>query len=173
MAITKNFRTFAPKKPIDNMTQLVVTVNDNAMLPQLRTAIKQLRGVETVRSVRKSSMPKTGKLRQELTDRLTSLGNLHDGWDGADSKAIDRKCITKLKSALSKATEKQLSGWLLFPDARGYLYFDYTGEHGTAGITMTGDSLVYFIQRGDVLEKSDGIPFSSTNLISILKSVNA
>ena len=90
LAITKNFRTFAPKKPIDNMIQLVVTVNDNAMLPQLRTAIKQLRGVETVRSVRKSSMPKTGKLRQELTDRLTSLGNLHDGWDGADSKAIDR-----------------------------------------------------------------------------------
>ena len=154
------------------MTQLVVTVNDNAMLPQLRMAIRQLRGVETVRSVRNTSVRNIGKLRQELTNRLMSLSKLNDGWDGADSKAIDRQCITKLKSALSKATEKQLSGWVLFPDARGYLYFDYTGEHGTAGITMTGDTLISFVQKGDTFEKNDGIPFTTASFISILTSVN-
>ena len=173
MAITKNFRTFVPKKPIKDMTQLVVTVNDNAMLPQLRTAIRQLRGVEKVRSVRNASVCNVGKLRQELTNRLDSLSKLHDGWDGTDSKAIDRRCIVKLRSALNKATERQLSGWVLFPDARGYLYFDYTGEHGTAGITMTGDTLISFVQKGDTLEKNDGIPFTTASFISILKNVNA
>lgn len=155
------------------MTQLVVTVNDSAMLPQLRTAIRQLRGVEKVRSVRNVSVRMEGKLRRELSNRLASLSKLQDGWDGADSKAIDRQCIAKFKSVLSKATEKQLSGWALFPDARGYLYFDYTGEHVTAGITMTGDTLISFVQKGDTLEKNDGIPFTTASFISLLKNVNA
>ena len=172
LVVSNLLLNFAPKKSIDDMTQLVVTVSDNAMLPQLKTAIRQLRGVEKVMPVRNPAMHKVCKLRQELTDRLVSLSSLHDGWDGSDSKAIDRKCISKMKAALSKATEKQLAGWTLFPDARGFLYFDYTGEQGTAGITMTGNSLVYFIQKGDVLEKNDGIPFSSSNLLSILNSVN-
>ena len=154
------------------MTQLVVTVNDSAMLPQLRTAIRQLRGVEKVRFVRNSSVRNIGKLRQELINRLDSLSKLHDGWDGADSKAIDRQCVAKLRTALNKATEKQLAGWVLFPDARGYLYLDYTGKNGTAGITMTADSLVYFIQKDNAFEKNNGILFSSANLISILNSVN-
>lgn len=115
----------------------------------------------------------TGKLRQELTNRLASLSKLQDGWDGADSKAIDRQCITKFKSVLSKATEKQLSGWVLFPDARGYLYLDYTGKHTTAGITMTGETLISFVQKGDTLEKNDGIPFTTASFMSLLKKINA
>ena len=111
--------------------------------------------------------------RQELIEQLKSFSQLKDGWDGTDSKAIDSWCVSKLMLSLHLATEKQLSGWVLFPDARGYLYFDYTSERGTAGITMTGDILVYFIQRGDILEKNNGIPFSSSNFISILKSINA
>lgn len=158
------------------MTHLVVTINDNAMLPQLKTAIKQLRGVVGVKSLRtggkSASKRKVGKLRQELTERLASLSRLEDGWDGVGSKAIDRQCVTKLRAAFNKATEKQLAGWVLFPDARGYLYLDYMGKNGTAGITITADSLVYFIQKGDSLEKNNGILFSSANLISILKSVN-
>lgn len=158
------------------MTQLLVTINDNSMLPQLRTAIKQLRGVVGVRSMRAeskaSSVRQVGKLHQELTERLANLSLLEDGWDGVGSKAIDRQCVTKLRAALNKATEKQLAGWALFPDARGYLYLDYTGKNGAAGITLTGDSLVYFIQKGDSLEKNNGIMFSSANLITILKTVN-
>ena len=158
------------------MTQLVVTINDNAMLPQLRTAIRQLRGVVEVRSVRKENagklIRKTGKLRQELIERLIALSDLEDGWGGTDSKAIDRRCISRLKAALNRATEQQLYGWTLFPDAHGYLYFDYTGEKVTAGITMTGNSLISFVQRGDVLEKNDGIQFTTANFISILRSVN-
>ena len=158
------------------MTQLVVTISDNAMLPQLRTAIRQLRGVVEVKSVRKenASKPvrKSGKLHREFLERLMALSDLEDGWDGTDSKAIDRRCIARLKAALNRATEQQLYGWTLFPDAHGYLYFDYTGENVTAGITMTGNSLISFIQKGDVLEKNDGIPFSTANFISILRNIN-
>ncbi len=159
------------------MTQLVVTINENAMLPQLKTAIKQLRGVVEVKSLRaeskSASVRKSGKLHRELTVRLASLSQLEDGWDGVGSKAIDRQCVTKLRTALNRATEKQLSGWVLFPDARGCLYLDYTGKNGTAGITITADRLVYFIQKGNVLEKNNGILFTTANLISVLNKVNA
>lgn len=159
------------------MTQLVVTINENAMLPQLKTAIKQLRGVVEVKSLRaeskSASVRKSGKLHRELTVRLASLSQLEDGWDGVGSKAIDRQCVTKLRTALNRATEKQLSGWVLFPDARGYLYLDYTGKNGTAGVTITADRLVYFIQKGNVLEKNNGILFTTANLISVFNKVNA
>ena len=158
------------------MTQLIVTISDKAMSPRLITAIRQLRGVVEVKCVRvedaNESIRKTsGKLHQELMERLQALSDLEDGWDGKGSKAIDRSCITRLEDALNQATEQQLYGWTLFPDARGYLYFEYTGENMTAGITMTGNSLIYFVQKDDVLEKNDGILFSIANFISILQFV--
>ena len=38
------------------MPRVVVTVNDNAVLSHLRTAIKQLRGVERVSTLREDSL---------------------------------------------------------------------------------------------------------------------
>lgn len=157
------------------MPRLVVTVNDNAALSNLRTAIKQLRGVERVSTLRDASAKaKSGhnKLQQELFHRIDLLAQLSDEWDGVDSKAIDNQIIKKLRHALSKATEQQLNGWVLFPESHGYLYFDYTDENDSAGITIMPDSLVYFIQKNGKVQKKDGIAFTARNLISILKRVN-
>lgn len=157
------------------MPRLVVTVNDNVVLSHLRTAIKQLRGVEQVSTLRDASVKvksEHNKLQQELFHRIDSLAQLSDEWDGVDSKAIDNQIIKKLRHALSKATEQQLNGWVLFPESHGYLYFDYTDENDSAGITVMPDRLVYFIQKNGKVQKNDGIAFTARNLISILKRVN-
>ena len=157
------------------MPRLVVTVNDNAALSHLRIAIKQLRGVERVSTLRDASVKaksEHNKLQQELFHRIDSLAQLSDEWDGVDSKAIDNQIIKKLRHALSKATEQQLNGWVLFPESHGYLYFDYTDENDSAGITVMPDRLVYFIQKNGKVQKNDGIAFTARNLISILKRVN-
>lgn len=64
------------------MPRLVVTVTDNAALFHLRTAIKQLRGVERVSTLRDASAKaKSGhnKLLQELFHRIDTLAELTDG----------------------------------------------------------------------------------------------
>ena len=56
------------------MAQLLVTVNDNSQLPRLRTAIRQLRGVEQVAMLRKIEVPQVvsiqGKAHRELLERV-------------------------------------------------------------------------------------------------------
>jgi hypothetical protein len=107
-----------------------------------------------------------------MSQRISKLSQLADGWDGEDSKAINSQCIKKLQQTLDKTDDILLDGWTLFPDSHGYLYLDYTGNNCTAGITMMPDKLVYFIDKNDKLQKNDGLRFTSTNLISILKRVN-
>ena len=81
------------------MAQLLVTVNDNAQLPRLRTAIRQLKGVEQVAMLRKMKVPQKaltlGKVHQELLERVDSLEKLSEGWDGPDSKSIAPQSIRK------------------------------------------------------------------------------
>lgn len=158
------------------MPKLVVTVKDNVVMPRVRLAIRQLVGVErvfTLKDMSVSSTVKKGQLHYNMSQRINNLSQLADGWDGEDSKAIDTKCIKKLQQTLDKTDDILLDGWALFPDAHGYLYLDYTSDNCTAGITMMPDKLVYFIDKNDKLQKNDGLRFTSTNLISILKRVNA
>ena len=157
------------------MAQLVVTVNDNAQLPRLRTAIRQLKGVEQVAMLRETKAARSarlqGKIHCELEERVGSLGELADGWDGFDSKAIAPQSIRKFKNALGKIEEKLLQGWVLFPDAHGYLYLDYTGSDAVAGITMTSDRLIYFFKKDGRTVKNDGVAFTTRNLLAILERV--
>lgn len=158
------------------MPKLVVTVKDNVVMPRVRLAIRQLVGVErvfTLKDMSVSSTVKKGQFHYNMSQRINNLSQLADGWDGEDSKAIDTKCIKKLQQTLDKTDDILLDGWTLFPDAHGYLYFDYTSDNCTAGITMMPDKLIYFIEKGNKLQKNDGLRFTSTNLISILKRVNA
>lgn len=158
------------------MNRLVVTVNDRAQMRSLRSAIRQLKGVEQVTMLRESipmrckAVP--GKLHKELLERADSLGQLAEGWDGQASKAIAPQSIRRFKSAIAKAEETLLEGWILFPDARGYLYLDYNGSDAVAGITMTDNHLVYFFKKDGRTVRNDRAAFTSRNLLSILSRVH-
>lgn len=157
------------------MPRLVVTVNDCAVLSHLKTAIKQLHGVEQVTTLRDDSVKMESahnRLHQEFCQRIDALSQLADGWDGEGSKAIDAQLVKKLQRALMKAPEHQLDGWAIFPEAHGYLCLDYAGNNASAGITVMPDRMVYFIQKNGRLQKSNGIAFTLRNLLSILKRVN-
>ena len=158
------------------MPQLVITVNDNTSLPRLRTAIKQLKGVEQVSMLRESkkrgSAIRQGKLHRELQERADALGLLTDGWDGTDSKAIENNSIRKFKKAIEKADEKLLQGWVLFPDAHGYLYLDYTSSNAVAGITLANDRIIYFIKKDGRTVKNDRTSFTTRNFLALLERVH-
>ena len=156
------------------MPKLVVTVKDNDMMPRVRWANIQIEveHVFTLKDESASSVVKKGKLHDNLLQRINSLSKLEDGWDGEDSKAINRQCIGKLKQILDRTDDILLDGWTLFPDVHGYLYLDYTKSNCIAGITMMPDKMVYFIEKDGNLLKSDGLQITSENLISILRNVN-
>jgi hypothetical protein len=158
------------------MPQLLITVSDSTHLTHLRTAIRQLKGVEQVTMLREEKKRggsiRQGKLHRELKERVDSLGRLTDGWDGSDSKAIEAGCIRKFKAVIEKTDEKLLQGWLLFPDAHGYLYMDYTGGNAVAGITMTNDRMIYFFKKDGRTIKNNGTAFTTRNFLAILERVH-
>jgi hypothetical protein len=167
---------FATKEQKTDMPQLLITVSDSTHLPHLRTAIRQLKGVEQVAMLRsakkRKSLIRQGKLHRELQERVDSFGQFTDGWDGSDSKAIEAVCIRKFKAAIEKTDEKLLQGWLLFPDAHGYLYLDYTGGNAVAGITMTNDRMIYFFKKDGKTIKNDRAAFTTRNFLAILERVH-
>ena len=155
---------------------MIVTVNDSTQIGRLKTAIRQMKGVERIVMMREVKAPLSsvsiGALHKELQQRADSLGELADGWDGQDSKAIAPQSIRKFKLAIAKTKEALLEGWTLFPDARGYLYLDYTGNDAVAGITMTENRLTYFFTKDGRTVRNDGAAFTSRNFLSILSRVH-
>lgn len=151
------------------MTQLVVTLEDQAFLPNIRRILKSLQGVAKV-SVKTDSIG-SGPNYLRLSSRANELFKLHDGWDGPDSKAISRKLLLKFDEQVSRIDDAWLTDWTLFPEAHGYLYLDYSKDSTLAGITMTESQLTYFIKKEGTVEKGDGKKFSNSNLKSILKKV--
>lgn len=157
------------------MPQLIITINDNARLPVLKSAIRQLRGVDKVSTVRTKSRKKQSnicELHKKLQNRLTELSLLKDGWDGKDSKAICSECIQKLNNIIAKADGNWLTDWVIFPEAHGNLYLDYAHDSTTAGITLTPEKIIYFISKDGTTYKSDGIAFTARNLNHILKKTH-
>jgi hypothetical protein len=86
-----------------------------------------------------------------LLQRLAQLSELGDGWDGEGSHCISSTVLQFLARLDGSIDEQLLTGWTLFPDARGYAYFDYTHGHDIAGITVAPHKLVAFSKiRGNV-----------------------
>ena len=129
-----------------------------------------MKGVAKVTTLRRSNTKgAVGKYHASMEDRLAELSLLKEGWDGQDSKAIEKVCIDGLRNALEIIPDRLLKNWVLFPDAHGYLYLDYASGKDIAGLTLMPTKLVGFIKKDGLLEKNDSMEFSTANILSILK----
>lgn len=102
-------------------------------------------------------------------NRLDELEKLQNGWDGEDSISIKKQIVEKLRNVLYQAKENDLKDWVLFPDAMGYLYLDYSKGSTSAGITLLENTCHYFIMKNGTIEKDDNLLFSPENIISIVR----
>lgn len=157
------------------MTQLLVTVEDASALSNLRIAIRQMRGVASVSTLRKNHRQvlelAEGKNHKVMQLRLHELQSLKDGWDGNESKAISPVCVKAMEDILEVVPDKLLKNWALFPDSRGYLYLDYTFQTDVAGITLMPQGFAYFIKKDSLVEKSCHTSLSSTEVLQIMTKV--
>jgi len=157
------------------MTQLLVTVEDASALSNLRIAIRQMRGVASVSTLRKNHRQvlelAEGKNHKVMQLRLHELQSLKDGWDGNESKAISPVCVKAMEDILEVVPDKLLKNWALFPDSRGYLCLDYTFQTDVAGITLMPQGLAYFIKKDGLVEKSCHTSLSSTEVLQIMTKV--
>lgn len=88
-------------------------------------------------------------IKSKMLKRLEELALLKEGWDGENSVSIDSGIQDFLRRVILQSSDKELVNWVLFPDARGYLYLDYTEGKNLAGITIAPHQIVAFIKRDD------------------------
>lgn len=89
----------------------------------------------------------------DMLKRLEELALLKEGWDGENSVSIDSGIQDFLRRVIMLSSDKELVNWVLFPDARGYLYLDYTEGKNLAGITIAPHQIAAFIKRDGHLSK--------------------
>lgn len=109
--------------------------------------------------------------KKEYFDRLAELGALKDGWDGEGSLAISPKVLTFVGNVLGQSNANLLNDWVLFPDSRGYIYFDYTHGKDIAGITIAENGMTAFVKKNGELRKYSYAELSEDKVIKILEEV--
>ncbi len=111
-------------------------------------------------------------LRDKMQRRLDELSNLADGWDGEGSQSIDRGIIDFVHRVIMLANSQSLEDWVLFPDARGYLYLDYTHGNDMAGITISNDKVVAFLKINGHLVTHTYSKLMEQDVVRILEEVH-
>lgn len=111
-------------------------------------------------------------LKDKMQKRLEELSKLPDGWDGEGSLSIDRGVVDFVHRVIMISTEQSMENWVLFPDARGYLYFDYTQEKNIGGITISSHKIVAFIKKNGQLVKYNFDKLSEEDVVKVLEDAH-
>ncbi len=111
-------------------------------------------------------------LKDKLQKRLEELSILSDGWDGDGSLGIDQGVVDFVHRIIILAEEKDLENWVLFPDAHGHLYFDFTQGKNIAGITVSNHKIVAFIKKNGHLSKYNFDQLVEDDVIKILEEAH-
>ena len=108
----------------------------------------------------------------DMLKRLEELALLKEGWDGENSVSIDSGIQDFLRRVIMLSSDKKLVNWVLFPDARGYLYLDYTEGKNLAGITIAPHQIVAFIKRDGHLSKYNYDHLNEQDVLNLLEEAH-
>lgn len=111
-------------------------------------------------------------IQSKLLKRLDELALLPDGWDGDNSFSIKPGILDFLRRIITLSSEAALINWVLFPDARGYLYLDYTEGKNIAGITIAPHQVAAFIKRDGHLTKYSYDHLDEQDILNLLEEAH-
>ena len=100
------------------------------------------------------------------------MSKLPDGWDGEGSLALSRNIVDFVKRIILLATDSSLQNWVAFPDARGYIYLDFTEDNNIAGVTIANHQVVAFIKRDGHLSKFSFDKLDEKEVLSLLEKAH-
>ena len=103
-----------------------------------------------------------------MSQRLDSLTELRQGWDGNNALPIDQRTYSNMQAVLLCCHDEDVEQWLLFPDIDGSLYLDLKSDKADAGIILSSNAFSFFTD--DHAEKD--IPFSTDVFMKVLRSIN-
>lgn len=151
------------------MAELLVSIDDAAMVPRLRRVIRSLHGVSKVSVPRKN--PRRGASFRHQQDRLNELANLKQDWDDDGASPIEPQVVANMRQILELSPESALSSWVLFPDINGTLLIKIKSQQASISIGTSEFSYAYI--KGGESRRSSHRPFSANAVIRLINEINA
>ena len=155
------------------MPQLLVTVNDQAMLSRVRSAILTLQGVEKVatplREVR-TRKPKLTAIQKKQLARLEELGQLAEDWDDEGAFPIETDSMANVRTLVMTNGGKLLENWVIFPVSNGTL--ELKARHRSAVICVGNNDYSYVYHGANRDERVSHEKMDNDALKQLIKRIN-
>ena len=155
------------------MPQILVTVNDRAMLPRVRSAILTLQGVERVATPAKEvrvRKPRLTAIQKKQLARLDELGQLAENWDDEGAFPIETASMANVRSLIMTNGGKLLESWVIFPVSNGTL--ELAARHRRAVICVGNNDYSYVYHGTNRDESASHEKIDTYALTQLIKHIN-
>lgn len=150
------------------MTELVIQIENNDLLPGLRKAITSLKGVKDAVLARKQ--PAVSPTAVRLLDDLATFQGYQKGWDGDAASPLSRKTAKHFLQLLGKSSEEDLMDWNIYPEKNGTLILE--NERQNAQINLADKEFSYFKDNGGELQGESHVKYSASSLLKTIRQIN-
>lgn len=150
------------------MTELVVQIENNDLLPSLRKVITSLKGVKD--TVLAKSQPAVSSTAARLLNDLATFQSYKKGWDGDNASPLSQQVATHFLQLLGKSSEGDLRNWSIYPEKNGTLILE--NEHKNAQINLAEKQFSYFKGDGSQLIGESHVKYSVNSLLKTIRFIN-
>lgn len=153
------------------MPQLIVTINDQSMLPNLRRVIKSLHGVDKVAVPRETKdTRKLNPTQRKQLVRLEKLEKLKPGWDDEDAFPIEAEVLATFRKMIAADKAQILRDWIIFPATNGTLQLKAKKRQAVISVGNKDYSFVYHQDDHDEYGNHEELSISA--LTELIKHIN-
>lgn len=150
------------------MTELVIQIENNALVPSLKKVISSLKGVKNAVLSRKQ--PAVSPTAVRLINDLSTFQSYKKGWDGENASPLSQQTAKHFLQLLSKCREDDLTDWDIYPEKNGTLILE--NEKQNAQINLADKEFSYFKDNGGDLSGENHIKYSVSSLLRIIRQIN-
>lgn len=150
------------------MTELVIRIENNDLLPSLRKVITSLKGVRD--AVLAKSQPAVSSTAARLLNDLATFQNYKKGWDGENASPLSQQVAKHFVQLLGKSSEEDLLDWTIYPEKNGTLILE--NEQKNAQINLAEKEFSYFKNDGSQLYGESHVKYTVKSLLKAIRFIN-
>lgn len=160
------------------MPELIISISDQQLVPNLRRVIRSLHGVDRVYSPRHRSADTHNKNAKRTAHsetyyhqikRLDELAALKKGWDDGDAMPLERMVVDNARKIIAGCEDK-LSGWILFPDINGTIQLKAKGKQAVISLGVKDYS--YLVNTEKVNSSASNCPLNISDVLKLIDEIN-
>lgn len=133
----------------------------------LEKALEMLRGLTRI----KSAAMARGREYTELLESLSDFQDYEQGWDGEDAAPLDKVVVRNFKDVLQKSEDRDLRGWVLFPERNGTLFLQ--NEQYNAGINIGNKDFSYYVNKDGKVIGENAKKFTTKSVLETIRKICA